>query len=185
VRRIKILKLRDNTSLINSIKGKMASIVSEVLDIESRKADKFTDWLLSKSIYYRQHYNKERFSPVPPNMVRGNIVWVDFGINIGDEFSDDGTNGHFAMIWAQQGFMFIVIPLSKQPRNDNYTIDLGIISGLPYNSNSFAKLDNIKSIHIRRIRKINGQETGKIIYENKEKLNEIKTAIFSNFILDS
>lgn len=179
------MQLKDDNDMLNSVKGKLSSVLSEIKDVESLKANSFIDWILKKSIYYKQHYFREKFHNLPYQMKRGDIVWVDFGINVGDEFGDDGTDGHFAMIWAQQGFMFIVIPLSKQERVDKYTVNLGIIEGLPYSQNSYAKLDNIKSIHIRRIKRINGQDNGKILYENQSILNDIKSCIFKNFILDS
>ena len=46
-------------------------------------------------------------------MKQGDIVIVDFGINIIQNLDDD-TNGHFALIWGQQGHNFIVIPLTKK-----------------------------------------------------------------------
>lgn len=49
-------------------------------------------------------------------MERGDIIWVNFGINVGDEFSDIGTDGHFAIYWSQNGFQIIVIPISAEER---------------------------------------------------------------------
>lgn len=162
----------------------MASIVSELYNVDSDKAVFLTDWLLEKTKYYRKHLLRERFNKLPNKMKRGDIVWVQFGINIGDELSDDGTDGHFALIWGQQGFMFIVIPLSKQPRTDDYTVNLGIINGLPENGNTYAKLDNIRSISIRRIRRIREQPDGKVTITDPGKLQMIKDAMTNIFLID-
>lgn len=169
--------LKDNQNKINSIKGKLASIVSELHEIESEKAVLLTDWLLEKAKYFKKHIKKERFNKLPNKMQRGDIVWVQFGMNIGDELSDDGTDGHFALIWGQQGFMFIVIPLSKQPRVDNYTVDLGKVEGLPENGSTYAKLDNIRSISIRRIRRIREQPDGKVTISDPAIIQKIKDAM--------
>jgi len=40
--------LKDDPQKINSIKGKLASIVSELLTVDSEKASIFCDWLLEE-----------------------------------------------------------------------------------------------------------------------------------------
>ncbi|MDP4086121.1 MAG: type II toxin-antitoxin system PemK/MazF family toxin [Bacillota bacterium] len=155
--------LKDDSNALSTIKGKLASIVSELNEVDSSKAVELCDWYLEKAKYFNKHYKKERFQKLPQDIKRGDIVWVHMGINIGDEFSDHSTKGHFGLVWGQQGFMFHIIPLSKQggPKSNTYIVDLGKIPGLPDN-NTFAKLDNIRAVSIRRIKRIAGQPGGKI-----------------------
>ena len=155
--------LKDDSDALSTIKGKLASIISELNEVDSAKAVELCDWYLEKAKHFKKHEKKERFQKLPNDMKRGDIVWVHMGINIGDEFSDHSTNGHYGLIWGQQGFMFQVIPLSKQGgiKSNTFIVDLGKIPGLPDN-NTFAKLDNIRAVSIRRIKRIPGQPNGKI-----------------------
>lgn len=158
-------KLKDDEQTKNKIKGIVSSVYGELGEVESFKALEFYKWMLSKAVYYKKHIFKDKFSHLPEKMERGDIVWVQFGINVGSEFSDFGTDGHFAMIWAQNGFEFIVIPISaeeRKPEDNDYAINLGRIEGLPKDKDSYAKLDAIRSVNIRRIKRINGKKTGKI-----------------------
>jgi len=174
--------LKDDNGILNSIKGTLMSIPSELRNISSDKALDFSKWLLQKAKYYRIHKLNERFKNIPNGLTRGDVVWVDFGINVGDEFSDEGTEGHYAIIWARQGWMLIAIPLSKQYRNDNFTVPLGKITGLP-NNNSYAKLDNIKAINIRRIKKISWlQPLGKAHISDPDLIQRIKDYMKKVFI---
>lgn len=157
--------LKNDEESKNSAKGKLSSILSELGEIESSEALELIDWFLEKAKYFRKHKNREKFQKLPNKMERGDIVWVNFGINVGDEFSDIGTNGHFAIYWSQNGFQIIVIPISaeeRQPEKNSFAVKLGQIPGLPLDRDSYAKIDMIRAISIRRIRRIKNQESGKI-----------------------
>ena len=157
--------LKNDEKSKNSAKGKLSSILSELGEIESNEALELIDWFLEKAKYFRKHKKRERFQRLPDKMERGDIIWVNFGINVGDEFSDIGTDGHFAIYWSQNGLQIIVIPISaeeRQPEQNTYIVNLGKISGLPLDKDSYAKIDMIRAISIRRIRRIRNQESGKI-----------------------
>ena len=131
----------------------------------SDKALEIVDWHLKKSNYHKKHYSKERFPPLPKNMERVDMIRVNFGLNIGDEFSDNGVSSHFAIYWAQNGYQIVVIPISsqeRQPEKNSYAVNIGHIPGLPKDSDSYAKIDMLRSINIRRISKITGKSEGKI-----------------------
>ncbi|ODM26922.1 hypothetical protein A7W90_12270 [Clostridium sp. Bc-iso-3] len=157
--------LKNDEKSKNSAKGKLSSILSELGEIESNEALELIDWFLEKAKYFRKHKKRERFQRLPDKMERGDIIWVNFGINVGDEFSDIGTDGHFAIYWSQNGFQIIVIPISaeeRQPEKNSFAVNLGQIPGLPLDKDSYAKIDMIRAISIRRIRRIKNQEFGKI-----------------------
>lgn len=109
---------------------------------------------------------------------------VDFGINVGHEFSDMFRDKHFALVWAQQGQVFIVIPLTKQPqKTDNkFVVNLGNIPGLPGERDSFARLDSIRSVSIRRITRMKERPEGKITLMDSDVLQKIQIAIRENFL---
>ena len=64
------------------------------------------------------------------------------------------------------------------------TFDLGIIEGLDEKEtiHSYLKLDAIRSISKRRIRRLQGKKDGKITLPSS-KIEEIKKIIYHSFIL--
>jgi uncharacterized protein YifN (PemK superfamily) len=177
------MKLKFNVEMQNSLKGKLASILSELKYVESRDADKIISWYLVKSKYFKKIFNNEHGNKYPDDMKRGDIVLLDSGINISPEFSDYDTKKHFVMIWCQQGQNFIVIPLTKTPQNKNKLgVNLGIINGLPENTDTYAKIDAIKSISIRRINRIKEYQLGKITITDAKILNKINAKILNYFV---
>jgi uncharacterized protein YifN (PemK superfamily) len=176
--------LKQDIEIRNSIKGKLASIVSELDEVESLDALKMIDWYLDKSKYYKKALNKERFQRLPDNMNKGDIVLVDYGININPEFGDNNTIYHFGLIWAQQGHNFIIIPLTKkeQPKSNKLGVNLGKIKGLPKNDDTYAKIDAIKSVSIRRIKRLKEQSSGKITITDKDVLKKISDVFLQYFV---
>lgn len=180
-------KLKDSQKSIIKAKSKLMSIVSELSEVEEESALEFVDWCLEKSKYHKKHKLKEKLKGLPYKMQRGDIVKVNFGINIGDEFSDSGTGPHFAIYWEQNGFQIIVIPISaeeRQPEKNKFAENLGNILGLPKGSNSYAKIDMIRSVSIRRISKIYGQPDGKISLSKvkPEAIQQISKKIKEKFV---
>jgi mRNA-degrading endonuclease toxin of MazEF toxin-antitoxin module len=179
--------LKDDETKRKSAKGYLNSVLSMLDDIESSDALEFSKWCFDKSELLKKNYRREKFQRLPNNMVQGDIVLVRFGINIGSEMSDtkENSKGHFAMIWCQQGQNFIVIPLTKtvQPKDNKLGVNLGIIKGLPIVTDSYAKLDGVRSVHLRRIYRIEGVKDGKIVYQNIDKIKEINEIVKNHFLL--
>ncbi|MCC5910475.1 MAG: type II toxin-antitoxin system PemK/MazF family toxin [Clostridiaceae bacterium] len=172
--------LRNDPTLQGVAKGKLNSIYSELLDIDSKKAIKVINWFLDKSKYF----NKTKYPFLPQNMSRGDIVRAYFGVNIPPEFSDEDTDGHFVLIWMQQGHNFIVIPLTKQaqPKSNVLGVNLGKIDGMPEVVDTYAKVDAMRSVSIRRIRRINEKSDGKITIKDEKVLKKIKDVFQEYFI---
>lgn len=100
----------------------------------------------------------------PYNIKRGDIVLVKFGINLADEICDlqkDQTmkedHGHYSIIIAQKGFMFLVVPLSSQaqpnPQNPNLVMTIEGL-GIGNSNQTHVIFNQIQSVSIRRISKI-------------------------------
>lgn len=104
---------------------------------------------------------------------RGEIFLVDFGYNIGTEF----RYMHYCIILKVVGTMATVLPLTSKNKNNNFSIDLGIISKLGNNKNSYALLNQIKSISRARLIRpiINGKRT--FIKLNASQLNLIDSEL--------
>ena len=116
---------------------------------------------------------------------RGDIIWVEFGINVGTELSDHQTKGHYAIVWAVDLGNVIVIPLSSRPAPGScLTYDVGVIDGLVeegVNYRSYLKLDAIRSISKRRIGRMPGKCGGKVTIDNKL-LTTIQEIIKKNLV---
>lgn len=174
--------LKNNTNKRNIVLGRLQDILNKLDNIDVRKAEKLVDWFVEKSEYYNKLENNLLFQRCPNNMERGDIVLVQLGMNIFPELSDDDTGKHFCMIWAQQGQNFIVIPLTKHSQNVNrLSADLGIIPNMPNGVNTYAKLDAIRSVSIRRLYRIQGVSDGKIT-TSKDLQDKISNVILKEFV---
>ena len=150
-------------------------------NIDSKKAEKLVDWFVEKSAYYNKIENRLLFQRYPADMKRGDIVLTQLGMNIFPELSDDDTGKHFGMIWAQQGQNFIVIPLTKHPQISNcLSVELGIIPNMPNGVVTYAKLDAIRSLSIRRLFRVQGLPEGKI-ETSQEIQNKISNVLLKEF----
>lgn len=177
-------KLKYNQDIVNSIKGKLGTSIEYLKEIESSLAVQMVDWFNVKCIYAYKKENRMGFQKLPDDMKKGDIVLAEMGINIHPELSDNGTDKHFVLIWGQQGQNFIVIPLTKhpQPESNKYAVNLGKIDGLPENIDSYAKLDAIRSMSVRRIHRIGEQPKGKITLTDINLLNKINMIFITQFI---
>lgn len=165
----------------------LSSIIDHLDDLDSRKSKKFAEWLLRKSKYYKSHLLKKGFGDAPSGITHGDIVRVDFGINVGDEYSDENQDCHFGLVWARQGFLLTVIPLTKVPQHGSeHGINLGSIPELPENVDTWAKLEGIRSVSIRRIKRMDEFDEGKFsVINNTELMKKVKLKMVEKFFLES
>ena len=161
------------------------SIEKKLLNIDSDIATEFIEWFDKKATYLKQSLQKSSYLPQPDDLKKGDIVWVEFGINVGTELSDRNKKGHYAVIWAIDLGNVIVIPLSSKPIvNSKLSLDLGVIDQLNLDNSqahSYLKVDAIRSICKRRISRMNKQINGKVSL-SQEKINEISEFLKNNFL---
>lgn len=145
--------------LLKNIENKLNNINYEV-------AEEYVEWIDRKTTYLKQSLDRSGYGPQPDDLKRGDIVWVEFGINVGTELSDHQTKGHYAIVWAVDLGNVIVIPLSSRPAPGScLTYDLGVIEGLVQEGvdyRSYLKLDAIRSVSKRRIGRMPGKSGGKV-----------------------
>ena len=155
------------------------------MNIDSEVAIEFVEWFDKKATYLKQYEQKSSYLPQPDDLKKGDIVWVEFGINVGTELSDRDKKGHYAVVWAIDLGNIIVIPLSSKPIvNSKLCLDLGIIDELNLENekaHSYLKVDAIRSICKRRISRMSKQKNGKISLSS-EKINEISNFLKEYFI---
>lgn len=161
------------------------SIEKKLLNIDSEIATEFIEWFDKKATYLKQSLQKSSYLPQPDDLKKGDIVWVEFGINVGTELSDRNKKGHYAVVWAIDLGNVIVIPLSSKPIfSSKLSLDLGVIDQLNLdnsNAHSFLKVDAIRSICKRRISRMNKQTQGKVSLSD-QKINEISEFLKNNFL---
>ncbi len=184
------MKLKDDANRRSNVLSKLQNILNNLDNIDAGKADRLVEWFVEKSSYYNKIENNLLFQRYPNEIQRGDIVLVQLGMNIFPELSDDDTGKHFCMIWAQQGQNFIVIPLTKHQQSANkLSADLGVIPNMPNGVHTYAKIDAIRSVSIRRLYRIQGLVNGKIA-TSKELQDKISNVIlkelvgFDKFIVD-
>lgn len=89
------------------------------------------------------------------NRKRGEVFWIDFGVNIGSEFNFQ----HFCIVIKEFHKTAIVIPLSSVKENDsdwksedNLVVNIGIIEGFPEeNKEAYAMVNQIKTVSKQRL----------------------------------
>lgn len=161
------------------------SISHKLSNLESELAGDYLLWLDKQTTYFKESVDKSSYGVQPDNIMRGDIVWVEFGINIGTELSDYKTKGHYAIVWAVDLGNIVVIPLSSRDSPGSIlTFDVGVIKELNEvggEQHSYIKLDAIRSISKRRVARISGKENGKVRLSN-EVIEHIKSAISRSFL---
>ena len=114
-------KYRDsNISTYLSIDNKLKNINIEL-------ADEYLSWLDTKTTFYVDSILKKSYRPQPDNIMPGDVIWVEFGINIGCELSDHNTKGHYAVVILVSLGNIVVIPLTSKDNNESlFCFDLNI-----------------------------------------------------------
>lgn len=162
----------------------LKNIKKNLANLDNDLTIQYLLWLEKKTVYFRQSILKVSYSSQPDDIKRGDVVWVEFGVNVGNELSDIFTKGHYAVVWAVDLGNVVVIPLtSRNSYNSILCLDLGIIQGLNEEgtSKSFLKLDAIRSISKRRIGRMASKPKGKLTL-TEEQLNMIKKHIYNYFV---
>lgn len=159
---------KSNKKRINMV---LKNIENKLNNIDSEVAEEYVEWIDRKTTYLKQSLDRSGYGPQPDDLKRGDIVWVEFGINVGTELSDHQTKGHYAIVWAVDLGNVIVIPLSSRPAPGScLTYDVGVIDGLVQegvNYRSYLKLDAIRSVSKRRIGRMPGKNGGKVTIDEK------------------
>ncbi|HOV25147.1 MAG TPA: type II toxin-antitoxin system PemK/MazF family toxin [Pseudobacteroides sp.] len=122
----------------------------------------------NRVIHYENSVNNKNVEDIPRQ--RGNVYWIDFGVNTGSEFNYP----HFCVVIKEFKYSAIVIPLSTEKEDDpewkspqNLIVQVGAIKNLPDNTkNCYALVNQIRTVSKKRLS----------IYEdeNKKKYTNLK-----------
>lgn len=118
----------------------------------TKRYELFLLWLQQHIDYFKV----EASQPPLASYMRADIVWVDFGFNVGSEFG--GMHPAVVLLDSPtQDPMLFVAPLTSQAPDRSYSfcVDLGTIVGLGGNRNakpSFANVRAIRSVSKLRVK---------------------------------
>ena len=166
--------LKDSTKK-KEIQSLSVALWNELQNVDEEYAKSYLAWCIEKLKTNKNH---------PLNISKGDIVHVRFGINIGDELSDLDTkltlfDGHYGIVLAQKGFMFLILPLTSHPQRlgdsslEFYYENLELPGGCNKSYPAFAKM---QFVHLRRIKRIHGIPDGKKQL-SPEQISELDTKI--------
>ena len=120
------MKFASDIKAKKKFKSKVNAVEKKLGNIDSEIALEFIEWIDRKTTFIRQSFARSGYGPQPDDLKRGDIVWAEFGINVGTELSDYSTKGHYALVWAVDLGNVIVIPLSSRPAPGSaLTFDIG------------------------------------------------------------
>ena len=102
-------------------------IQEKLKNTDQELAEEYVSWLERKTDFFLESIEKQGYQTQPDDLSVGDIVWVEFGINVGTELSDYKTKGHYAVVIALDLGNVIVIPLSSRDSHSALTFDLGVI----------------------------------------------------------
>lgn len=160
------------------------SIDRKLRGLDRKMVNEYLDWLDTKTTFFADSVHKKSYRPQPDNITPGDVVWVEFGINIGTELSDYNTKGHYAVVILVSLGNLVVIPLTSKENSDSlFCFDLGYIPELSKDReyHSYLKLDAIRSISKRRVGRMPNKENGKVTLPDKT-MKKIQKALKMSFL---
>ncbi len=125
----------------------MQKIEAEINKLTKKEKEELEEWFLEK-LYKINKCKKNYKLNYIPKLKRKQIVWVDFGVNIGQELK----NIHPAIVLfsRQNSGTILVVPLTSKHSNSDLLINIGKIQDLQKDM-SYCKIDQIKAISRLRI----------------------------------
>lgn len=137
---------------------KFKNIVFHV-EVDKNKAQKsayiraLKQWLLEKTV--KNQMIKSGFKKESVNRPRQRVYWIDFGVNIGCEFSYP----HFCVVIKEFNNTAIVVPISSEKDDDpeyktvgNLFVPIGVLEDLPNDKRPcYALVNQIRSVSKSRL----------------------------------
>lgn len=126
--------------------GLTLNITNELNKLSPNQHEELEKWFLEQIYKSIKVNNNDKLNYVP-YVTRKQVVWVDFGVNIGQELN----HSHPAVVLFSRPNVgtVLVAPLTSKPNKSDLVINLGNING--FEKFSYCKIDQIKSISKLRI----------------------------------
>lgn len=144
------------------------NITEELNKLNDNQRQELEKWFVEQ-IYKLNKVNKNEKLNYVPYVTRKQVVWVDFGVNIGQELN----HSHPAVVLYSRPNVgtVLVAPLTSKENESDVIIDIGEIEN--FEGFSYCKIDQLRAVSKLRI------QTKK--YEGKYYNNlNLKTGVYSN-----
>ena len=144
------------------------NINDELNKLNDNQRQKLEKWF-AEQIYKLNKVSKNKQLNYVPYVTRKQVVWVDFGVNIGQELN----HSHPAVVLYSRPNVgtVLVAPLTSKANESDVIIDIGEIEN--FEGFSYCKIDQLRAVSKLRI------QTKK--YEGKYYNNlNLKTGVYSN-----
>ena len=147
---------------LNDALEKLHSIKSDNPNIDLDCLNWFVEHVTKNYHIFKSKKSKEQLDTELNKKPRGHVYWVEFGINIGSEFS----NPHYAVVVKESKYTSVVVPLTSKKadipmwiQEDDAIIPIGNVSGFETNDTECcACISFIRSVSKRRLSsKVNGK----------------------------
>lgn len=122
------------------------NINEELNKLNDNQKQELENWF-AEQIYKLNKVNKNDLLNYVPFVTRKQVVWVDFGVNIGQELN----NSHPAVVLYSRPNVgtVLVVPLTSKENDSNVVINIGKIND--FDGFSYCKIDQIRAVSKLRI----------------------------------
>ena len=125
----------------------MEDLLRSLKELNNDDQKEMVLWFKEK-IYKLKKERKDATANYRPPVKRREIVWVDFGVNVGQELK--GQHPGIILYSNDKSGTAVVIPLTSKNNMADFVINLGEISGMEIEF-SYAKVDQITTVSKLRI----------------------------------
>lgn len=125
---------------------KLYALTNENSDDERKRTHNYFQWLSTKTQYVMDE--PSFVCDEEDKLVRGAVVWIEFGFNIGNEFG----GRHPAIILRKTGSSIFVVPLSSQEPNEkkDYHVKVDKVYGFK-NMVRWTNVLKLQNVSIQRV----------------------------------
>lgn len=176
----KWLEIKENLLKLNDLKVKFG---------EENYSMNYLSWVkeeVDKNLYlFESKYNKNKTDQELYRKQRGQVYWINFGVNIGSEFQ----GYHYAVVINEGKYTAIVAPLSSEKEEvqiwkekDELIIPIGEIDGFEKTKPCFAMINQIQAVSKKRLDRIGNRPNFKNIKLNHIQMDILDEAIKNNLV---
>lgn len=122
------------------------NINTELKKLAINQREELTKWF-TEQIYKINKVNKNEQLNYVPYVTRKQVIWIDFGVNIGQELN----HSHPAVVLYSRpnAGTVLVAPLTSKSNDSNAIIDIGKIND--FEGYSYCKIDQLRAVSKLRI----------------------------------
>lgn len=176
----KWIEIKENLLRLNDLKIKFG---------EDTYSINYLNWVkeeVDKNLYlFESKYNEKKKDQELYRKERGQVYWINFGINIGSEFQ----GYHYAVVLNEGKYTAIVVPLSSEKDEvqkwkevDDLIIPIGEITGFEQTKPCFAMINQIQVVSKKRLDRVGNKPNYKTIKLSTTQMDMLDETIKNNLV---